>query len=74
MLLGQVFASDGKRRVAEARRRGLRAVRVRGAAAHRVDCVSLAALGGLHFTSELLLCSDVKGGKLLQSDEVRSCR
>ena len=34
MLLGEVFARDGEGRVAEARRRGLRAVRVRGAAAH----------------------------------------
>ena len=56
MLLGEVFARDGEGRVAEARRRGLRAVRVRGAAAHRVDCVSLAALGGLLFTSELQRC------------------
>ena len=51
MLLCEAFASDGEGRVAEARRRGLRAVRVCGAAAHRVDCVSLAAL-----PLELLLC------------------
>ena len=56
MLLCEAFASDGEGRVAEARRRGLRAVRVRGAAAHHVGYVSLAALGGLLFTSELQCC------------------